>query len=422
MKNINIKGIRRILKKGKIILIPILVTTSITLTGCSNSYNSFSSSKENGLILEYSNEGLKKGDKYIYYVNGISDEFIKNSSYIDNDNEFTSYSKFCAPIEFGKYVGEENVTWNDIRNTLNSINIDLNIKKILLKGINNLEEKNFNMCLEVLNYNLKRLTIEFGDYGETLLGRFDAYTGVAIFNNSLVGTDTFEKTIMHEILGHGMTMAYTLKDGGVLCLPSIHYFTVNKDKTKLENFYSNGESLKEALAELIAVKASGKKTAPSESHYVVYLQELELFLKSTGVEDYEFASNGIKYLIDKMKESGVEDAFDYIDDFDTRMNLFETNQNFYTLCGDIDTLEVYYLLSVTDKKIKNGASEEYIMDFVDDCINSSKSVINLENTDEYNGIVWKNNVEAELINYDWIKDTTLNSIYLNNKKKTIPQY
>ena len=66
------------------------------------------------------------------------------------------YSKHCMPNEFKNYVKEENITYDDIRNTLNSnVNITDDIKTILLNGIDNLEKNGVKLNLDLLKHNLK---------------------------------------------------------------------------------------------------------------------------------------------------------------------------------------------------------------------------------------------------------------------------
>ena len=409
MRTINIKSIKNILKKGKMILVPTVLASSILFTGCGTNANadnkniSISDAKEIGLELD-NTEYMLSGGK-INFINEapiISEELEGINTNIESD---CSYKKVCSVEEFGKYVGEENTTWEDINNTLDNIEIDETIKEILRKGIRNLEKKKFNMNLDVLNYNLKRLNVEFGDYGEILKGQYQQTTGKILVNNSIVNTDKYEFIIMHEILGHGMTMAYTDKDGGIATSPELDFALVdNKDILFVSAL---GGAFKEAIAQIITSKACNKKYTTDDTHYVVYVQYLELLLKSLDIRDYEYASKGTKYLVNQMKKNGIEDAIDYIHDIDSKKTYFEAQDQFVALTGDLDTVESCYLINIISNKYPNCYNKDELETFIDKCLKSANNIIVYDNYEGNEGLLWENGVEGEFINFDWIKGNTL---------------
>ncbi len=409
MRTININKIKKLLKKGKMVLVPTVLAGSILFTGCGTKTNtdtkniSIENAKEIGLELD-DTEYMLSGNK-THFINGspiISSDTIAINTNIDLPYTF---KKVCSVEEFGKYVGEENTTWEDINNTLDNVNIDNTIKEILRKGINNLQKNNFNMNLNVLNYNLKKLKIEFGDYGETLKGQFQQNTGKVLVNNSIVNTEKYENIIIHEILGHGMTMAYTDKDGGITTSPEMEIALVENDN--IVYISALGSAFKEAIAQIITSKACNQKYTSEDTHYVVYVHYLDLLLNSLNIKEYDYASKGTKYLVDQMKKNGILDAVDYIHDIDCKMIYFESLDQFYSLTGDLDSLEVRYLTNIILNKYPETYDQSLITTFVNNCLNSSKNTIVCDNYEGFEGIVWSNGVEGEFINYEWIKENTL---------------
>ena len=124
MKNINEKKIIEIINKGKMILkkivVPITLSGAIMLSGCS---------LEKKVIIEkmhdkgISTELISSGDYELYKVNAYDnnelDKFETKETF-NPDYEELDYKYFCTPSEFSKYTGENNLTWNDIRNTVNN--------------------------------------------------------------------------------------------------------------------------------------------------------------------------------------------------------------------------------------------------------------------------------------------------------------
>jgi hypothetical protein len=210
---------------------------------------------------------------------------------------------------------------------------------------------------------------------------------------------------MHEILGHGMTMAYTDKDGGIATSPELDFALVdNKDILFVSSL---GGAFKEAIAQIITSKACNKKYTTDDTHYVVYIQYLELLLKSLDIKDYEYASKGTKYLVNQMKKNGIEDAIDYIHDIDSKKTYFEAQDQFVALTCDLDTVESCYLINIISNKYPNIYNKDELETFIDKCLKSSNNIIVYDNYEGNEGLLWENGVEGEFINFDWIKGNTL---------------
>ena len=411
MIKINIEKIKKLLKKGKYTLLPIALSCSIAFTGCNKNSNKENNSSLEGIpelgIEFYTDHDYRFSDCNLKIIKSAPLDFEKNEDYITElDTDITNLTTFCTVQEFSKYVGEENVTWEDINNTLDNIKLEKNIKNILKKGINNLQKNNFNTELGLLNYNLKKLSIEYGDYkDEKLRGSFNCVTGITKIDNSIVNTAEFEKVIIHEILGHGMTMGYD-KNTKISTDCTFQYLLLD-DNDNVIHLSSIGTSLIEGIAEIITSRATNKKIDFYDTEYAVYTQYLELLLKSVNIKEYEFASYGTKYLVDTMIDNGIEDAIDYIYDMDIRKAGFENEEPFYTYYGSIDVLESQYLVMTAYNKYEKNNDIDAAKKYINSCINSYDSIICTEMLDGENYIKWNNNIESEIINFGWIKRNSL---------------
>ena len=414
MKIINIEKIKRILRKGKMVLVPIAISCAIVSTGCSECENKLvENAKENGYSI-------------IEVDNSLYDNFNKMYMIEASNVDHLVYSKICTVAEFGKYTNESNITWNDIKNTINNnSSIDDNLKNIIIDGVNKLEANNINCKLELLNYNLKNLKIEYNDEvlcdeALNVQGLFDAYNQVVHINKNLSNNSEFKKVILHEILGHGMTMGYIDIDGGVFCSPAISML-VNDENSSIEDshIFELGSILKEAEAEMISVLASGIKTDSSNNeYYAIYVQTLQMILTTTNTDFNSLLDNGLLYLLDRMKKSGCENPVDYIFKYDVKKSYYETNIDFCTNIGLINDMQIKYLNEIIETMKNENMSNEQMVEIIDKSISSSEKYIIPEKFDEVNGLMWVNDCYIELINYDYIRNNTI-GLLDNTKIKTL---
>ena len=288
---------------------------------------------------------------YIYKMETCDDEVLEE--YAKRNLKMyvvpsLSYDKICTPKEFGQYIGSSNVTYDDIRNTLSSIDIEDKYKNIILEGINNLEANGFNMSLDVLNYNLNHLKIEHADSLDketaTVAAEFNPVNSTVTVTDNKVDGVEFEYIFLHEILGHGMTDAY-VEDSKIYCTDSMPACLIEDNEYKGNEVL--GDSFKEALAEIIASTASNTKVNDNSSMYTVPMYGLLLLLKTNKISVVDYADNGVYYLIDKMKKNNLGKDINYIKCLDDKLNriaFLNMDNNDYTL----EDMTVGYLMDYYD--------------------------------------------------------------------------
>lgn len=376
LKNLNIEGIKRILKKGKITLLPILIASSMVLTGCGADKKSIIDKlEEKGIGIE---KIVEYPGKNIYKITSCDEETLNSlkSKEIYIDNLYVQdFNATCTPSQFSNYTKENNITWNDIRNTLDNTDIEDKFKDIILRGIKNLEKNNFKINLSVLNYNLKNLKIEYVEYEETNMtgevsASFNAESNT-IFINKNFETNNFERIFIHEILGHGMVYAY-LPEEKVYCSDLIFSILINDDKYNGKCMI--GSAIGEALAELITYYATDEKINYDDTAYSTFVYTLLILCKSNGIRIDEFANNGVEYLISKMKENKLEYQIEYIKMLDAKLdrviyNNTDTNYSLETITND-------YLTFVADNYLVKGYDTESIKEQMNQLIDCYKPYLN----------------------------------------------
>ena len=415
MINVNIKNIKKLFSKGKIALLPIALSCSMMVTSCDSnnifsSKSSISIERAKKLEIQLSEKDYMFNNFKLKTIESAPNDLEDLSSVFSKKLDTSKITTFCSVKDFCKNTNEENVTWNDIHETLESCNIDNNVKDALRKGITNLENNNFNMELGLLNYNLKRLQINYGDYSsERIKGRFTCTNGITELDNTILNTDEFERIVIHEILGHGMTMAYD-EESSSFTTPDLQYALLD-EKDNIILLSSVGSCFSEAIAEIIAAKATNDKIDFNDTEYAVYVQYLELLLKSVNITEEEFANNGTKYLVDTMNDKGIYDAIDYVYDMDARKTEYEKNEPFVSIYGYVDEMESQYLVYSAFAKYGNYINYYAVEKYINACLKHSKSLIDTEEIDGKTCISWNNEYEGEIIDLDFVKEDALSSFY-----------
>ena len=353
--------------KSKTISFVLSSTILGTMVSCSNNIEERLSRK--GINIEVINEYQ---DNNLYKMNSfdtdVINEFDRNN-FIINNTPSVDYSLLCTPIEFGNFTNEYNISYDDIRNTISNIDIDTNIKNLLLKGINNLEKNEFNMNLEVLNYNLKRLKIIYSDElveeMNQAVAKFEPEDGLVTISSDAFESPGFEEIFFHEVLGHGMTIAY-IPEKDLLC--STCFTTCIIEDNKYKGNYVVGRALDEALAEIIRKYAANTKIDNEETFYTPCVYSLLILLKSNNISIEEYANNGVEYLMEKLKENNLGRQIDYIKNLDKKL--------LYMSFCDLDIeyslndMVLGYLYEVVDNNINNGKSIDEIKENINKIINS----------------------------------------------------
>ena len=158
-------------------LVPITLAMSLILSfsGCGRTKNStISELSENGIVLSTID---KTND--VCLISSIDHNLIKENNGLGIKSEyfaFMDYETICTPVELNKYLNYGEISWNDIKEAINSNeSIKKTIKDKLIKGIENLEKKGYAYDLTTLLYNLKNLKI---DYYSSELVNGTGYAGI----------------------------------------------------------------------------------------------------------------------------------------------------------------------------------------------------------------------------------------------------
>ena len=128
-------------KMNKIYSMLLAGITGLTLASCSKEENikSLKAKDNKAYTIEHNTEV-----PFLYEVTKYDAIKSKNQPY-EMPIITKSYDVKCTPSEFKKYLNEENVTWNDIKTTINNSKFNDYHKKLITEGVNNLEKHNFNM-------------------------------------------------------------------------------------------------------------------------------------------------------------------------------------------------------------------------------------------------------------------------------------
>lgn len=327
------------IKNGKIKLEPkvvagtTLISLALAITFIANSKENNNISKEN--IAQISNsqyyeqpsvkqikqdklkEEMKLNeDETIEFLKSGEIEAKKISDKTYYIQKYKDYIYCNSAEEFGKYVENSNPTYDDIRNALETNNnIKEKYKNIILKGIDNLEEKLPNMNLSVLYYNISRMKITETtiqdikkECGANVIAYFNKMTGEIMVDENCVQ----DNTILHEVLGHGATCASLQIENKNVIMGTelLIYF----DETgNVEVF---GDSMSEAEADMIGEKGT-EETYQYSQEYLPISEQLRIFMSTAEVNLETLLNKGSKHLVEKLYSKGIKDPFIYIEQCDS---------------------------------------------------------------------------------------------------------
>ena len=384
-------------------LVPYLLVGSLlfSLTGCASGKEK---TKEGLSDIGIEIEDVSDQNDY-YLITKIDDSDKKNYGGVDySELKEIHFSKKYTPAEFGKYIGKENVSFDDLREvTKGNENIPEEIKELILSGIENLEEQDFNINYAVLYYNLKRMNVHYVYSSETFgnSGLFYYTTSeVRINNNIKNGMSNYEKkVILHEILGHGSTSAYNEEDQ-VLCNLTNLYLEID-ESGKDSGFSIFGASLDEGMADIISSISLGRPLQQDEYGYPTFMYAISLFCSTLDISIEEFANNGINYLIDKMKEKGIANPYQLIARIDNTFTLIRNNMNEIIENTDLftDYIEEMHNLGVSKEKLDKDANsyKKYVVPM--------RTNISSYEPNECNSLTWGSGANSgEILNLDYINN------------------
>ena len=221
--------------------------------------------------------------------------------------------------EFGKLIGIENITFDDVRKVVNdNENLSNEYKITILKGIDNIQKYLPNMDLEVLYYNLKRIKIIiitqdemnniFND-GNNYQGCFSWQTGEVYI---IEDEKSNESVLFHEIFGHGSTTAEMHDEKTE---DTYYYFLhifqpdkintiINKNRKSISPPYGNAWD--EACPEILGNIACGITDYRLADSYLIYVQELGLILDLYGIDITDIVNNGLEFVVDSLNKKNID--------------------------------------------------------------------------------------------------------------------
>ena len=217
---------------------------------------------------------------------------------------------------------KEDVTYDDIRQAINNLDIPDKYKKIYLDLANNLEEQYPNLDLRIWNENLKTLKIEeLSDSGLKALGvEYGAYSKKA---NTIYVQDDYEfvpGTDEYQIIVHEMTHPIRLAKIKIDDVIYICGFNAG---------YDNYTIVDEMMTSILSLRSYDKEE--SRIGYGLQTHMLEIILECMDnytMEDY--VNEDIVYFIEKLNETnGDEEAI-------RMLNLLQLNRD------DHDNDEIYF--------------------------------------------------------------------------------
>lgn len=321
---------------------------------------------------EYRIKSIKENPKYV------------DSVFIENNQEFS------------EIAGINNPSYADLKEAVsNNTRIQDKFKETLIEGLTKLEESSFDIDFSVLYYNLKRLeviemdlgTIDFNTGNSATTATFNPIDGQVVvrFENweelSQEELLKIKYTFLHEALGHGSTEAYVENN-----LRSISYSLVTPiedtdGKLVTIDMINYGDAFREAMADLIAIKAIGGEKEVLT--YKPFFMELEILLKVLKYSEKDLIDKGVWGLKDEMMKNGISNPEKYIDRADTAKMSIATSyivSEKYDLQGDI----IEMLNQIIDNRISNGSSRE---DAILDIVNILDNEITLDYEDAFENII-----------------------------------
>lgn len=370
-------------------------------------------------------ETKEVSDDYIIYklLNNNLDYFLNiKGPNADGSNKFVNYFPYsfeqvCTSLEFAKQNNEVNITWKDIRETLKqNATIDDKIKKIIQAGIDNLEHQKFNINLGTLNYNLKRLKVEYTDKTDeeqyvNIMAKFECDKNTLYVNPTAMQYPLFNRIVCHEVLGHASNIAYDSKNGGTLCTTNIGTAIVVNNK--LIGNVTLGKAFEEALAEYISYVATNQKINYDETNYVTPLYFLLAMCKVANITIEEYNDKGVEYLIDKLVNNNLAQLVPNIEAID--INFLCKSQG---MKGTLDCQQTFYnILSEYISVYGENHSKEEIKKEAIDIIDIYKKCIEPYHYEDYDFILdYTTNDNIDAISIDGLKDLIYHYIDVNKVK------
>jgi len=298
------------------------------------------------------------------------------------------------------------VNYSDVIETIRqNNNIKDEYKEILIEGINNLEKNGLDLDLRILNYNMNRLNIQEMSRSEiqettgydNVVAFYRMQDGTAVISNDADPEVAAKKqvSILHEILGHGMTEA-TFPDGSMRVSK---IFTMNvvgegNQRTLAPNMVGMG--IGEGIADTITYYALDKNY---DVTYDSEVFQLEFIRNLLDIDFSETIDNGATGIVNTMGYFGFEKPQIYLDNMDAETMASHANVDHYegvTVSQNIQNLVSEYV----NIQLAKGVPLDEIRAKVQDTFNASS----------FDEVVVNSHLRMDVCNVDELEQTVLNSI------------
>lgn len=237
--------------------------------------------------------------------------------------------------EIGDRLGPP-ATYSDVIRTItDNAGIKEEYRKILIEGLKNLEKNGLDMDLRILNYNMKRLTVQ--ELSRSEIQKLTGYENTVAFykmqdGTAIISNDTDpavaakkQISILHEILGHGMTET-TLKDKSMR-ISKLFIAEVSGEgsrKTITPNMV--GMSISEGIADTITYYALG---GDYDVTYDAEVFQLEFIRNLLDLDLSDVIDNGTAGIIRAMAKAGFATPQTYIANMDAETMATHSNTKRY---------------------------------------------------------------------------------------------
>ena len=297
-----------------------------------------------------------------------------------------------------------------------------------------MKEKLPDVNLSILNYNIKNLKIiysydevgkeeadnYYGDFYE-IAGQFEEIGDIMYLNPKIKNDKKrYRDSLIHELLGHGLTLGYTELEGGVRSTLSNIYANTDKSNKDFESLRMNchkiGGTVEEAVAAMITVLATGEKmyevNRENDGPYDMYILELQLLLSSTNTSLSELINNGLDSFINKMHKMGCLVPIDYLYEFDQRKDIYLSGYE----CDENNMLEnvLYKYLMEMCLNNKEISNIEEMKQYSHSCLDSINKYIKLDTYEGEKYVSWTNDSICEMVYIDSLKQDIDESLSSNS--------
>lgn len=392
-------------------LVPYVLAMSLlfSVSGCADEKDTIKKLSKNGIEVE------RICDSDIYNIKSVDVRKINLDDYKMAASIFgtTSIKEKCVPSNFN-LEGVEQTNFESLYKTIENMSCSSEIKKVLKEAVKNIKDSELEIDLDVLNYNLSRATFKTfkKDEKSDMDGFFDPFKQeISISDELEVNSDRWKSVIIHEAIGHGMASTY-VKEKAILCDPSDICITIDEEGN-LKGHDNIGFSLDEALAEIITSRANLEKLNSMNSGYSTNVYYLVTLCDLVECSVSDFANYGVGYLLERMKNYGVENPLRQIMSLDLEESVRRKKIEGEELSSGMHTI-IECTNDIAKKKIDSGIEFDEVYTWCSKVLNKYREYIDLV---EYNGQEAIYNGKSMFVYPIIVEDYVLSEI--ENMKKNI---